>query len=300
MYYNIARGNIARGCELCLLGAKAVIFITGLCRYRCFYCPVDRERFGRDVVYVNDVPAKTVEEVVELVASSAAVGAAITGGDPLDVVERVAAVANALKKALGKSFHIHLYTRATSLNSLAVSRLAGAVDEVRLHLISRGEVVRKERYIEALRSLGVSVGVEVPAVPGLERSIAEAINYLAERGLIEFVNINELDASEANIPSLLAMGFRVRDGHVVGSFESAKKLMELIRGVPVHICRSKSKDLFQIGARLFRDSMAEAAPAELVLDDGSVEYAEEGVHPNSPLARSIRVKVRLGGKTLES
>ncbi|MFP3348773.1 MAG: radical SAM protein, partial [Thermoproteus sp.] len=42
MYYNIHSGPLAKGCDMCLVGAKAVIFITGLCRYRCFYCPVDR------------------------------------------------------------------------------------------------------------------------------------------------------------------------------------------------------------------------------------------------------------------
>lgn len=299
--YNVARGEIAQGCELCLTGAKAVIFITGLCRYRCFYCPVDRERFGRDVVYVNDVPARGIEEIVEIVVGTAAVGAAITGGDPLAVPDRVAGVSKALKDAFGPSFHIHLYTRATSLDAYAVSRLIeGSVDEVRIHLISRGEALGREKYLEALKHLGVSVGVEVPAVPGLERSIAEAVNYLAERGLIDFVNINELDVSESNASALKALGFRIKSNGVAGSIESAMRLMGLIEGVPVHVCRSKSKDLYQIGARAFRDAMASAKPNELVLDDGGIEYSEDGLHPNDLRAGGIRIKISLGGRILEA
>jgi len=41
-------------CELCYVGLKAVIFITGVCDENCYYCPVDRDRFGRSVIYVND------------------------------------------------------------------------------------------------------------------------------------------------------------------------------------------------------------------------------------------------------
>jgi pyruvate formate-lyase activating enzyme-like uncharacterized protein len=52
------RGGVVRGCELCLLGAKSVIFITGLCPLSCPYCPVSAERFGKDVMYVNDVPVQ--------------------------------------------------------------------------------------------------------------------------------------------------------------------------------------------------------------------------------------------------
>ncbi|MFP3287804.1 MAG: hypothetical protein RXP86_11140 [Acidilobus sp.] len=44
----------ALDCELCYAGLKAVIFITGVCDENCYYCPVDRDRFGRSVIYVND------------------------------------------------------------------------------------------------------------------------------------------------------------------------------------------------------------------------------------------------------
>lgn len=300
MYYNIKRGEIARGCQYCLLGAKAVIFITGLCRYRCFYCPVNREKFGRDAIYVNDVPVKSVDEIVEIVAESGASGAAITGGDPLAVPDRVFLTVRALKRELGEDFHIHLYTKPSSLNRETVDVLiSSGIDEVRLHLLGWSEVSVKRPAIFALKQAGISLGVEVPAVPGLEKTIAEAVNRLAAEKLIDFVNINELDVSDSNFQSLERLGFKIRENSVVGSFESAKRLMELISSVPVHICRSKSKDLFQIGARVFREAMINAGENEYVVDDGSILYTEEGVHPNSPTSRSIRVKIKLGGRYLE-
>ncbi|MCC6019997.1 MAG: hypothetical protein LM577_01310 [Thermoproteaceae archaeon] len=50
-----------RGCELCLLGAKSFVFITGPCLLGCFYCPMGADRLGRDVIYVNGaLPAATI------------------------------------------------------------------------------------------------------------------------------------------------------------------------------------------------------------------------------------------------
>ncbi|MEL9991036.1 MAG: radical SAM protein [Thermoproteus sp.] len=301
MYYNIRRGAIARGCDLCLVGAKAVIFITGLCRYRCFYCPVDKQRFGRDVMYVNDVRVEDVEDVVVEVAKSGVAGAAITGGDPLEVPKRVFEVVSALKRAFGRDFHIHLYTRPASLNNASVNALINSgIDEVRLHFISYGEVSRRTSHIAALKYTGISVGVEVPAVPGLEKSISYAINALADLGLIDFVNINELDVSESNIESLKSLGFKIGDGYVPNSVEAARRIMDMIdERIPVHICRSKAKDLFQIGARVFREAMFSAYFNEHVRDDGAIEYTEEGVHPRDMRAGNIKVKIRLGGKYLE-
>lgn len=296
MYYNIARGQISRGCDMCLLGSKSVIFITGLCPLDCFYCPVSRERFGRDVIYVNDIPVTKAEEVVAVVASFASDGAAITGGDPSVVAERVHQVSRALKTAFGPGFHIHMYTHVLNLNSRRVGVLAASeVDEVRVHATDPIQVKGRERYLRALVAAGKTVGLEVPAVPGLERRIVEVIELLAD--LVDFVNINELDASEANLERLLSAGYRVEGSSVAGSLEAARRIAESV-SVPVHICRTRTKDLVQIGARLYRYAMSTSMPHEEVLDDGSVRSGEGG-HPRDVRASQVRVRLKLGPRVLE-
>lgn len=298
MYYNVTlRGRIARGCELCLLGAKSVIFITGLCPLSCPYCPVSAERFGRDVIYVNDVPVQRIEDIPRVVAEYASDGAAITGGDPSVVPERVKAVAEILKREFGDGFHIHMYTHILNLNGRRTGIItASRVDEVRIHVTSKEQARGKEKYVKALAASGKAVGVEVPALPGFERQIAEAINHLAPH--ISFVNINELDVSETNHHRLKALGYKAEGLNIPGSLEAARKIAELVTA-PVHICTGKTKDLVQIGTRLFRHAMATARPNEYVQDDGTVAYDEEGNHPRSPRAREIRVKLTTGQKTLE-
>jgi len=298
VYYNVTfRRRVAQGCELCLLGAKSVIFITGLCPLSCPYCPVSAERFGRDVIYVNDVPVQRIEDIPQIVAEHTSDGAAITGGDPSVVPERVKAVADILKREFGDGFHIHMYTHILNLNSRRTGIIAASkVDEVRIHVTSREQAEGREKYVKALAASGKAVGVEVPALPGFERQIAEAINHLAP--YISFVNINELDVSEANRHRLKALGYKAEGLNVPGSLEAARKIAELVT-VPVHICTGRTKDVVQVGTRLFRHAMSTARPNEYVQDDGTIVYDEEGIHPRSLHAKKIRVKLTTGQKTLE-
>ena len=50
---SMAIGAIPEGCRLCEEGAKMVLFVTGLCSYHCFYCPVSDEKMYKDVVYAT-------------------------------------------------------------------------------------------------------------------------------------------------------------------------------------------------------------------------------------------------------
>jgi len=279
------------------MGAKSVIFITGLCPLSCPYCPVSAERFGKDVIYVNDVPVQRIEDIPRVVAEYVSDGAAITGGDPSVVPERVKTVATILKQEFGDGFHIHMYTHILNLNGRRTGVIATSrVDEVRIHVTSREQVKGREKYVKALAASGKAVGVEAPALPGFERQIAEAINSLAP--YISFVNLNELDVSETNYHRLKALGYKAEGLNTPGSLEAARKIAELV-AVPVHICTGKTKDVVQIGTRLFRHAMATARPNEYVQDDGTVAYDEGGNHPRSLHAKKIRVKLTTGQKTLE-
>lgn len=297
MYYNEARGKLAKGCDLCLVGAKSVVFITGMCPLECFYCPVGLERFGKDVMYVNDVKVDSLEAIPYIVAQYGSEGVAITGGDPAVVPERVKKLSEILKSEFGEDFHIHMYTHILNLDAKRVGILASApIDEVRVHAISKSQVAGREKYVKLLAATGKQVGLEVPALPGFEKHIIEVIKTLEP--YIEFVNINELDISESNIARLQRLDYKPYGLNVMRSIEAAKRIASATT-LPVHICTGKTKDIVQIGSRLYRHAMATASYNEQVLDDGTVMYDEKGHHPKSAGASRIRIRLKIGEKELE-
>ena len=297
MYYNEVRGYLARGCELCLLGAKSVVFITGLCPLDCFYCPVGTDRFGKDVMYVNDVPVDSLEKVPQIIAEYASDGVAITGGDPAVVSHRVKQLAELLKNEFGENFHIHIYTHILNLNSERVSLLASSpIDEIRIHAISKSQVTGREKYFRLLAATGKAVGLEIPALPGFEEQLIKTIK--AVENYISFVNINELDVSESNIDRLRQLGYKTNGLNINRSLETARKIASAI-STSVHICSGRSKDLIQIGSRIYRHAMTTAKPNEYVQDDGTVLYDESGHHPKSTKSTKLRIRLRIGGRDLE-
>ncbi len=280
------------------MGIKSVLFITGLCPLNCFYCPVNRDRFGRDVMFINDRPVnKFPEDIIDELDRAGSNGLAITGGDPIMVVDRVVELVRILKDNYGQDFHIHMYTHVLNASEGAIKKLAGSgIDEIRIHATNPTQLNGKLDLIKALKDAGIELGLEVPALPRFENDIIKVVEIINK--LIDFVNLNELDVSPANIEALINMGYRPGlDGSVIGSIDAGIKIASEIRRrwpwINVNVCTSRYKDLAQMGSRLFRINMRISAGDEVVLDDGTLENQSN---------RGLTIRLRIGGKeyTVES
>ncbi|NYT07038.1 MAG: radical SAM protein [Methanomicrobiales archaeon] len=258
----------ARGCVLCQQGAKMVLFITGVCRRACWYCPLSRERKGQDRIFANEKEISSPEEAVVVAQLMSALGTGITGGEPLDRIERVVAFARVLKEAFGTGHHIHLYTsRAPGTDDL--QNLAGLVDEIRMHPPAEcWDHIRETEYRQAVcraRDMGFSVGFEVPALPKI--GLLEAV--LPD---LDFLTINELEWGETNADEMRRRGFAPEDSihnAVAGSRDWAA---EISRHDKVRFCSSRFKDSVQLRERLLRIARNTARPFDEVTGDGTVVY----------------------------
>ncbi len=262
-------GELPEGCKLCLKGGKLVLFITGLCNERCWYCPVSRLR-RKDVIYANNKPVRRFKDVIEEALLMDAEGTGITGGEPLLVKERLIEFIRALKRHLGEDHHIHLYTNGLLVTRPLLRELKNAgLDEIRIHPLSTDVLLK----IPWARELGLKAGIEVPVIPGQE-DFYHKLLMKAERLKADFVNLNELEFSESNCMALRLRGFSLKPSSqvaVAGSEELALKILEWARdntSLNVHYCAASVKDAVQFKERLKRIARKVKRPHEEVDEEG--------------------------------
>ncbi len=290
-------------CRQCAEGKKMVLFVTGLCRFRCFYCPVSERRNQKDVVYANERRVERDDDVLEEARSIGAAGTGITGGDPLGVLDRTDHYVRLLKKEFGADHNIHLYTHEPNPEKL--QRLAASgLDEFRLHiphylwgpLSGAGGAYRS--VLEQAPSWGIRRGVEIPVLPEKEAELRRLLLTLEEIG-VDFVNLNEMEFSETNEVKMHDRAYELdpRNGWGVrGSRAVAERIVRQMHlTVPVHYCSSRFKDGVQLKQRLLRRAERTAPGFAERTADGTVVYGVVEAGPSIDLARLGRRVGSLAG-----
>jgi len=269
-YYSKCIGGISEGCRLCVRGRKLVLFVTGLCSRRCYYCPLSEQKKNRDVIFANERPVTKDSEIIDEAEISQATSASITGGDPLVVLERTIHYIKLLKRRFGKNFHIHLYAPLELVSDESLKRLYDSgLDEIRFH-----PDLENRNYWDRIKLASVydwDVGIEIPAIPGEEKRIKELIDYSED--FIKFLNLNELEISDTNAGMLLLRKFVPKDRvsyAVRGSEQTALKIMKycLGRKFSVHYCTAKLKDAVQLANRIKLRAKKSAEKFDITTEEG--------------------------------
>ena len=271
-YHSWRAGPLTEGCKRCVRGEKLVVFVTGVCPARCFYCPISAEKKQRDVEYANERRIRSEKDLVQEARDCAATGAGFTGGDPLTRMDRTCNYIRLLKKTFGKDFHIHLYTPLNLVTMERLQQLCDAgLDEIRFH-----PDIMNDRWWDRIllaRALSWTVGVEIPVLPDKVKETKKLLTFLNNK--IDFLNLNELEISDLNEPFFTKLGYRPKayDSYgVAGSDQAALQLMRFAKGLsyPIHYCTCTLKDLVQMGNRLKRRAHVTKLPIDAVDEDGLV------------------------------
>jgi uncharacterized protein len=272
------RGALSPACTQCQEGRKMVLFVTGLCRFRCFYCPVSERRNQKDVTYANERLVTCDQDVLDEARAIGAGGTGITGGDPLGVIDRTEHYVQLLKREFGPTHNIHLYTHEPNPEKLERLACAG-LDEFRLHiphylwgpLSTDGGAYRA--VLEAAPGWGIRRGVEIPVLPDKEQELRRLLRAL-DALRVDFVNLNELEFSETNETKMHDRSYHLdpRNGWgVEGSRAVAERVVREMRlHVPVHYCSSRFKDGVQLKQRLLRRAERTAPSFAERTADGTV------------------------------
>lgn len=273
-YTGSMHNALPEGCRLCHLGAKMVLFITGVCGRDCFYCPVSTERKEVDATYANERRVNSVEDVIEEAKRMSALGTGITGGEPLARPDRTIFYIRLLKETFGRGHHIHLYTCTAPSGELLKSLKDAGLDEIRMHPPEEcWDCFYGSIYHHALKhaiALGMSAGVEIPAirpVPAIEKAVIEAGGFL---------NLNELEFSETNCEAMKDRSYVLRDD-VTNAVDGSEKLgREIVLNsiANTRYCSSRFKDAVQLRERLKRTASNVARPFDEITDDGTIVCGE--------------------------
>lgn len=270
-FYSKSIGKLAKGCQLCVQGKKLVLVVTGLCPRRCDFCPLSDQKKDKDLVWANEWQIDRLKDIIKEAELTDAKGAGFTGGDPLLKLSRTIKYIKALKKRFGKAFHIHLYTSLdlVSENNLKLLYKAG-LDEIRFHpdlddthLWPRIILARKFKW---------AIGIEIPVIPGKKKQIQTLLDFINNK--IDFINLNELEISDANSNHLLDKGFKTKNSlsyAVRGSETMADELLKYCAKntkLNVHFCTAKLKDKVQLRNRIKRRAKNVATKVDLIDEDG--------------------------------
>jgi len=261
---------LPEGCRLCYKGAKMVLFITGICGSNCFYCPVSYKRRGNAAAYANERLVGNDEDIIEEAISMDALGASITGGEPLLKIERVLHYLRLLKNKFGEAFHIHLYTALSpGKEMLALLKEAG-LDEIRFHpppdVWEKIMITPYRDSIIAAHELGISAGIEIPSI---KYDLSGILTLLEE--VDGFLNLNELEFSETNAQELGKRDY-VPENDVSMAVLGSREFAELVDGKKLHFCSSVFKDAVQLRERFKRIAKRAARDFDETTDDGTLLY----------------------------
>ncbi|MHB1662777.1 MAG: radical SAM protein [Thermoplasmataceae archaeon] len=252
-----------------------VLFVSGICDAKCFYCPLSEQKKMKDVMYADEMPLSNMRDVIYEAKMIQATGTGITGGDPLKYYDRTSEYIKILKEEFGPSHHIHLYTISGSKEAIDTTAKAG-LDEIRFHppeeiwnMMDRS--VFKDR-IKWSKDNGLVVGIEVPSLPGREKETLALIDF-ARRMDVEFINLNELEFSETNFENLLGKNYKIKSDYESGAKGSQNLAIKMVKENPdyaVHYCSAAFKDGVQLKNRLKRRAKNAARSIDVVTKDGTI------------------------------
>ena len=270
-HFSYTSGKLPRGCQLCVRGAKLVLFVTGLCSMKCYYCPISDMKRNKDDIWANEWKIEKTDDIIKEAKLCEALGAGFTGGDPILKFERTIKLIKLLKKEFSREFHIHLYTPTKLITEEKLKKLHKAgLDEIRFH--PDIENSKEWSKVALAKKLDWSVGVEIPVIPGKGKETKKLIDFLSKTD-IDFLNLNELEISDTNANKLLEKGFKTKDKlsyAIKGSEQLALKLAKYADGKirNIHYCTAKLKDKVQLANRIKRRAKNIAQDYDIVNLDG--------------------------------
>lgn len=269
-FYSKKLGNLPKGCQMCVKGEKLVLYVTGICPRKCWFCPLSERRKQKDVIFVNEWETDSFDNLQKEIELCQSKGCGITGGDPLSRLDRTISYIKFMKEKNGKDFHIHLYTSFDLITKDNLVKLYDAgLDEIRFH----ADLDDKKLWdkIDIARDFKWDIGIEIPCIPDKFDMIKELCDFMD--GKIKFLNLNEFEISDLNSDSMYEKGFKEKSDISHAIKDSNEIGIEVLnyckdKQFNVHLCSSQLKDKVQMQNRFKLRAESIKTKFDIITDEG--------------------------------
>ncbi len=259
-------GSLSRGCLHCIEGDWACNFINRLCNRDCFFCKrshrvIREEPEAETWGFFFPGPAAHITYLKTFNIG----GVSFSGGEPLLVKDRLLEHITSVKKELGESVYIWMYTNGDLVDREILAQLRDAgLEEIRFNIAAReydlAPAVLAKEFIPV-------VTVEIPCIPEDHEHLKALLPVMQDVG-INFLNIHQLTVEEQNCRDLIQREYHFTGFYPgISVFESEICALKLLlhasdsgTKLPINYCTSIYKHRYQ--GRGFRKQRASAFPLD--------------------------------------
>ncbi len=266
------RGGLSPGCRICGEGAWSCLFINGKCNCRCFYCPTSQESIS--VPTTNRISFEKSRDYVDYARHFDFRGISISGGEPLLTFERSLHYIEAVRRKLGETLYIWLYTNGTLVTVDRLKKLRDAgLNEIRFDISAVNYDLTGARMATDVIPC---VTVEIPAIPEDLGRLIDLLPVLHETG-VKHLNLHQLRLTPHNVSKLIQHNYTFLHGEKVTVLESELAALTVLESVsrsnlklPVNYCAFAYKRRYQQAAARRRNAKHILKDYESVSENGFI------------------------------
>lgn len=209
---SVSYGFLSKGCVACTSSAASCTYaISNNCHRDCFFCFNPNEQ---DFAYYCEHPFPWRENLDGLAAEGVKPAClALSGGEPLLYFDEACAFFERCRQ-LFPDVHTRIYTSGDLLDEGKLDRLrASGLDEIRFSVKQSDPADMIEKLLSLMRAAGArgfTVMVEMPPIPGTERSMRDLLRRLDEAG-VQGINLLEFAYPLWNWQVFESLGLTLRN-----------------------------------------------------------------------------------------
>ncbi|KKS74251.1 MAG: Radical SAM domain protein, partial [Candidatus Gottesmanbacteria bacterium GW2011_GWC2_42_8] len=240
-------GSLSPGCQACISGKWACVFINTLCTRDCFFCPQDRSQLKDGKPTVDGIDVNSPEDLIDFLRKFNFQGVAFSGGEPLLAFDLLQSYISKIKAEFGKKMYIWMYTNGDLATEDRLRRLVNAgLDEIRFDLSARKYDFRP---VKLAKTIVKKVTIETPVVPEEAGKLKASIKIMSKIG-INYLNLHELLTTKFNFKAFRERNYHINRNKAV--FESDLHSLKILENnadfsgnLNINYCTTSYKHKFQ-------------------------------------------------------